>query len=71
MLVEISEDRYINPLSDNIIGIFPIDGSGFHDRPKNRQYVLNVGCSDGIGSYFITKEDRDLILKAMSDREKE
>lgn len=65
MLLEISEDRIINPLSDNIIGIQP---SNHHQKPNT--YILYIGCQDGIDSWFITKEDRDLIVMKQKENQK-
>lgn len=70
MLVEISGDRIVNPLSDNIIGIFPSKNIYRGESDKLPPYFLHIGCQDGIECYPITKEDRNIILNAMQNRMK-
>lgn len=70
MLVEISGNRLINPFSDNIIGIFPNEGKDKDGKIPYHSYVLNIGCHDGIGAYYITKDDRDVILNATRDEKR-
>lgn len=71
MLIEISKDRFVNPLSNNIIGIFHRKEYDKYSDNKysdeSHSYILEIGCTDGIGIYTITKEDRDLILNAIRD----
>jgi hypothetical protein len=62
MLVKISGDRFVNPLSPNIIEIVP---------NEDKSYQLYIGCPDGISSQSITSEDRDLIVKAMESAQKQ